>query len=244
MATDGISLMVENFDVLVQRRDYESKHGVTMCCVILNEEKEIKDFLEYHRPYFKSIIMIDGGSTDRTVEIATPLVDELHVRKFDGHYSNQANRIVEKAKTDWVFIVDCDERVDKKLLERMDSLIDQQVTDCYSIPRKNTVSGKPDEKTPVDYQDRLYRSYCRRIRPVHGEVVGYKNKIQLPATDGNFIIHEKSLDRHVSRNTMYFVYEYKFLHEMGEPGTQSMDSFSRAYPNLRWDHISRVTRAI
>lgn len=222
----------EGFPVEFVMRDFEEMHGVTLCCVIMNEEKNIKDFLLYYKPYVKNIVMIDGGSNDRTVELASLIADDIIIRKFDGHYSNQANRVIEAAKTDWVLLVDCDERIEKPFLESLSSAIDQEEYDCFAFPRKNFIDGKFDEIHYPDYQDRLFRSYCRRIRPVHGEVVGYKKRKELPCIDGNFMIHSKPSERHIARNKMYVYYEVTFKNEISEPGCQTKESFEKKYPLL------------
>jgi glycosyltransferase involved in cell wall biosynthesis len=230
-------IKVEGVLVPIWIRSHDECHGITLCCVILNEEKGIKSFLEYHKPYVDSIVMVDGGSKDRTVEIATPFVDEIKIRSFDGHYSNQANRAFEMVRTDWILLMDCDERLEKTSLENLRKLTDQEEVDCYSFPRKNYIDGVPDLEHSPDYQDRLYRSYCRRVRPVHGEVVGYKNRKFLPTDDGNFIIHSKLSSIHNIRNRNYLLYEIKFKHEMGEPGAQTKSSFESKYPQLKEENF-------
>jgi len=222
----------ENVDIPVYMADWEEIHGITLCCITLNEEKEIKEFIEYHRPYVDKVVMVDGGSKDRTVEIASPLVDDLIIRKFDGHYSNQANRCTERAKTDWIFLVDCDERAEIGLLKNLRNLINQEEVDCWGIPRKNYIDGAYDPEHFPDYQERLYRTYCRRIRPVHGEVVGYKKRRDLPCEDGNYFIHSKTSERHKLRNKLYSIYEMKYINEMGEPETQNKEKFYKKYPHL------------
>jgi glycosyltransferase involved in cell wall biosynthesis len=234
----SLTITSREITVPVRLQEFKDFHGVTMCMVVMNEEKEIKECILHHKPYVDHIIMIDGGSSDRTIEIATPLVDEIILRKFDGHYSNQANRCFERVRTDWILLVDSDERFEIEFLKSIREYINQDEYDCFSFPRKNYVNGKYDEEHFPDYQDRLFRSYCRRVRPVHGEVVGVKKKTQLKALDGNFIIHKKSLDRHSFRNTMYTYFESTFQQELGEPGKQMEDTYNKAYPNL---HPSNFT---
>lgn len=235
---EGVIYEVEGVKVLIPRKSYEDTHGVSMCCIVLNEEKEIRDFLQYHKPYFKEIVMIDLGSTDRTVELATPLVDSITLYKQDGHHSNALNRVFEKVTNDWIFLIDCDERIDINILKTLPNLIEQEQYDCYAFPRKNFIDGKMDYAVPLDYQDRLFRSYCRAVRPVHQEIVGYKTKKTLPAEDGNYIMHSKGLRRHQIRNNGYTLYEYKFKKEIGGPGEQTKETFMKRYPKLDWDALS------
>lgn len=227
----------ENIEIPVTISDWNELHGITMYIMTLNEEKEIKECLDHHKPYVDYIVMVDGGSKDRTVEIASPIVDDLFVRKFDGHYSNQVNRCIERCKTDWALFVDTDERFGEEFLKNIRNLINQEVYDCYKIPRKNYIDGQYSADNYPDYQVRLHRTYCRRIRPVHSEVVGYKKCGEVACTDGNFIIHAKTSARHNLRNTLYGIYEMKYLNEMGAPGTQNREAFYARYPMMKADHF-------
>jgi len=228
---------VEGIKVRIPKKSWEDSHGVSMCCIILNEEKGIHEFLSYHKPYFKEIIMVDLGSTDRTIEYAMPLADVIIHYKQDGHHSNALNRVMEKVSYDWTCLVDCDERMNKWFLEHLSDFIDQEEYDCYSVPRRNFIDGKPDPVLPMDYQDRLFRSYCRMVRPVHQELVGYKSKKILDDSDTMFMLHSKSGERHKIRNAGYQMYEYKFKHELGGPGSQLKESFNNGYPKLTWEEV-------
>ena len=216
----------------INARSFDEWHGITLCCISLNEEAIVKKFLNYYRPYVDSICMVDGGSIDKTVELAAPLVDHLVIRKFDGHYSNQANRAIEMARTDWILLIDFDEFLEKEALVKMRELIDQEEYDCYAFPRKEIIDNQFKKLVYPDFQERLYRSYCRRVRPIHGEVVGYHKKKELPKEDGWNILHEKNSKRHKLRNTGYAAFEINFAHEISSPGSQKKDSFEKKFPNL------------
>ena len=223
---------VDGISVPIDIRSYEEMHGISMCCIALNEEKEIAEFLKYHKPYVDEIILIDGGSIDRTVEFATGLADTIRIRKFDGHYSNQANRAVELASKDWILLLDCDERLEPQLLKKLRTMTDQDEYDCYAFPRLNYIDGVIKEDDYPDYQERLYRAYCRRVRPVHGEVVGYKKKKLIEPIAGSHIIHDKTAYRHSDRNTNYQLFNLCFKHELGEPGSQMKETFEAANPTV------------
>lgn len=217
----------------IEIRGFEDVHGITLCAIILNEEKDIRSYLNYYKPYVDRTVLLDGGSHDRTVELATTLADEIKIVKFEGHYGNQANRCLEMVKTDWVLFMDVDERLELSTLKNLRTMIDQDEFDCYAFPRKNYIDGVLDEVHFPDYQDKLYRAYCRKIRPVHEEIVGWKKRKEMPAVDGNFIVHSKGSARHHERNKVYQIYCLKFINEMGRPGAQMKDSFDKEYPEFK-----------
>jgi glycosyltransferase involved in cell wall biosynthesis len=60
------------------------------------------------------IIVVDSGSTDRTVEIAKSLGAKTFVEEWKG-YAAQKNSSIDKATGDWILSLDADEEVDEDL---------------------------------------------------------------------------------------------------------------------------------
>lgn len=217
-------LHVEHLRMPLIMRTFEEFHGITACVITLNEEKKIVGFLEQIKPLVKSIVMIDGGSNDGTVQLAAPYVDILKVFPFKGHFGNQKNRALMMCRTDWVLFLDPDETLSIKLCKKLSSLIDQDEYDCYAFPRCEFIDGKEYNWVYPDYQDKLFRTYCRYIRPVHEEVVGFKNRLKIPKNADLDILHQKERERHDDRNSKYDYFSYNYYHEVGEPGVQTKET--------------------
>jgi glycosyltransferase involved in cell wall biosynthesis len=60
------------------------------------------------------IIVVDSGSTDRTVEIAKSFGAKVFVEDWKG-YAAQKNSAIDKATGDWILSLDADEEVDEDL---------------------------------------------------------------------------------------------------------------------------------
>jgi glycosyltransferase involved in cell wall biosynthesis len=60
------------------------------------------------------IIVVDSGSTDRTVEIAESLGAKVFVEPWKG-YAAQKNSAIDKATGDWILSLDADEELDGEL---------------------------------------------------------------------------------------------------------------------------------
>lgn len=213
-------------------REYEEFHGITLAFITLDEEKDIVEFLQQVRPLVKRIVMIDGGSRDRTVELAKPFVDYLEVVPFIGHLGNLKNRAIELVFTDWTLFLDPDERLSEKLIHDIPGMIEQDQYDCYAFPRREFLSGKENPIPYPDYQDRLFRTYCRYVRPIHHELVGYKSKYTIPKDSGMDIMHIKELERHKVRNSGHTCFEIHLKHELSYPGAQLKASMQSKFSRL------------
>ena len=211
---------------------WKDSHGITLCCAVLNESREMKEFIDWHKPYVDKIVIVDGGSSDDTLSIAADIADTTKCIRFCGHYGNQKNRAIELSETDWTLFMDPDERLSKDALESIRVMIDQEEFDCYSFPRVNVVDGVIDTSAGSDHQARLFRSYCRYIRPVHEELVGFKNRKKFPADSGVMINHSKGKERHNKRNSKYNIFSMMYVRELGAPGCQLEQSFRFRYRSL------------
>lgn len=67
------------------------------------------------------IIVVDNGSTDRTIEIAREFGAKVFVEEWKG-YAAQKNSAIEKASCEWVLSLDADEAVSPELQEEMGRL--------------------------------------------------------------------------------------------------------------------------
>jgi glycosyltransferase involved in cell wall biosynthesis len=89
---------------------------VTLSVVIIthNEEANLGRTLESLKPLVSDgkgeIIVVDSGSTDRTIEIAESFGARVFVEEWKG-YAAQKNSAIDKATGDWILTLDADEEV-------------------------------------------------------------------------------------------------------------------------------------
>lgn len=114
---------------------------LSVTIITFNEEDNIKRCLDSIKEVANEIIVIDSGSTDKTVEIAKKYGAKVYERKFDN-YSNQKNYAAEKTTGDWILSLDADEEINSELAEEIKKAIKTTNYSAYSIPRKNIILGK------------------------------------------------------------------------------------------------------
>lgn len=133
---------------------------ISCAIVVFNEERNIEACLESAK-WMDEIIVVDAFSTDRTVEICRRYTERIFQRPWQG-FGPQKNFAIEQATSDWVFILDADERIPSDLKREIQSILEDQRPDspvAFSVPRKNYFYGNwvMHAGCYPDYQLRLFR---------------------------------------------------------------------------------------
>jgi len=118
------------------------KHSLSVTVITKNEEDRIGQCLESVQALADEIIVLDSGSTDRTVEIAGQYTDQVEVTDWPG-YGRQKQRALDKATGDWVLSIDADEALSPELQQEIAAILD---SDCeqvaFRLPWAVIVFGK------------------------------------------------------------------------------------------------------
>jgi GT2 family glycosyltransferase/tetratricopeptide (TPR) repeat protein/glycosyltransferase involved in cell wall biosynthesis len=85
--------------------------SLSVCLIVKNEEKFLGQCLESVRGLASQIVLVDTGSTDRTVEIAKQHRAEVYHTAWTDDFSAARNTALEHATGDWVLMLDADEEL-------------------------------------------------------------------------------------------------------------------------------------
>jgi glycosyltransferase involved in cell wall biosynthesis len=109
---------------------YSLRVNLSVILITYNEQSNLARALESVQPLVRDgageIIVVDSGSTDRTLEIAKSFDAKVFVEAWKG-YAAQKNSALEKATGDWILSLDADEEVSPELaahIERAASKLD------------------------------------------------------------------------------------------------------------------------
>lgn len=114
------------------------KGNITVIIHTHNEEKNIKDCIVSAQLLTEKIIVVDMESTDKTTEIVNNF--KLPILNFPkSNYVEPAREFgIKKAETNWVFILDADERISQELTDEIKSVITNSTNSTnFRVPRKN-----------------------------------------------------------------------------------------------------------
>lgn len=150
---------------------------VSAVVLTLNEEAFIKDCLTHLQPHVDWLLVLDGGSTDKTIDIAKALANHVIVKPFSGSFAEERNYAQDRLPPEckWVLHCDADERFNGEFLRNMKQIIATSNVHCFRFPRINLDKTYMERLlNPKDHQVRLInRTYCYWVRQVH-EIVWHK----------------------------------------------------------------------
>lgn len=116
--------------------------GITAVILTYNEEKNIKRCLS-HLSWVDRIVIVDSGSTDKTLEIAEGLGCDIYVNPWPG-FASQRNWTLEKTeiRTPWVIFVDADEEITSDLRLELCGTLSATTCDAFYLCSKVMMFGK------------------------------------------------------------------------------------------------------
>jgi len=153
------------------------------------------------------LVLVDDRSTDRTVDILRAWNRgklRFWVEPFHWDFSEFRNRLLERARTEWILQLDADERLSYPLycwLREIDlRSVPYSSCDGVEMRRENLIDGQPIGHKTYEWHTRLFRSHLRFVGKIH-EYVPCRTTIRAPAEC--FILHHKTGERQGEENRRY-----------------------------------------
>jgi O-antigen biosynthesis protein len=94
---------------LRQVQELARRADVSLCMIVKNEERVLPDCLTSARPFFREIIVVDTGSTDRTREIAREYGAQVYDYLWTESFAEARNQSLSHAKGRWIAWLDADD---------------------------------------------------------------------------------------------------------------------------------------
>ena len=145
---------------LLSYNDAMSRLSVVLAT--FNEEENLPPCLDSISQIADEIVVVDGRSTDKTVEIAKQYRAKITITDNPPIFHINKQKAIDKATGDWILQLDADEVVSLELRKEIESQITNHKSrdvNGYWIPRKNWFLGRFLMKGGQypDYTLRLYR---------------------------------------------------------------------------------------
>ncbi len=178
---------------------------ISIVLAVYNEEENLGKCLDSVKGLANEIVIVDGGSKDKTIEIAKKFNAKIIQTTNPQNFHINKNKAINAAIADWILQLDADEIVSEDLAQEIKQACDQSEINGYWIPRKNLFLGRFLTKGGQypDYTLRLYRKGLGRLpgKDVHEQAivegkVGYLKNDLLHLKDKSFSIYIKRFNRY------------------------------------------------
>jgi tetratricopeptide (TPR) repeat protein len=150
---------------------------ISACMMVKNEEKNLSRALQSIKEWVDEIIVVDTGSTDRTVEIAESFGAKVYHHPWENDFSKHRNQSISYAKGDWILILDADEELVQESAPQLSKLTTApKEVHCFLFELLNEVAvgGKTFVLHPRMFRNRSgfhYEGTVHNKPIVYGQVV-------------------------------------------------------------------------
>jgi glycosyltransferase involved in cell wall biosynthesis len=84
---------------------------ISAAMMVKNEESNLRRCLESIKSFVQEIVIVDTGSTDKTVEIAKEYTDKIYHEPWRNDFGWHRNHSFGLCTQDWIFVIDADEEL-------------------------------------------------------------------------------------------------------------------------------------
>lgn len=166
--------IIRKFDNPVRPEKYPD---ISLVLIVKNEEKDLPRCLESFKDIVKEIIVVDTGSTDRTVEIAKSFGARVEYYEWTNDFSAARNESLKYASCEWILRTDADEWIEDSEKGKLLNCVNSGVAEIYLCPTISKIKQGVQKVENV----RLIKNHlgiCYNY-PIHETVAICANKLGL-----------------------------------------------------------------
>jgi tetratricopeptide (TPR) repeat protein len=134
--------------------DPNRKPRLSVCMIVRNEERFLGQCLASVKDIADELIVIDTGSTDRTIEIARELGAQVGHFEWCNDFAAARNASITPATGDWILFLDADEELSTVEKQNLPALLNSDNVALIRLPLINTHQGQISKSI----LPRLYRN--------------------------------------------------------------------------------------
>ncbi|MCY6482742.1 glycosyltransferase [Clostridium aestuarii] len=153
---------------------------ISLCMIVKNEEKDLPRCLESVKDLVDEMIIVDTGSTDKTVEIAKEYGAKVYYFKWCDDFSVARNESLKYATKDWILIMDADDEFCSEDKDKFKTLINYNLKEdsIYFLETLNYCGSSINSANiTINLNPRIFKNnygYCYEGE-VHNQLVNHKH---------------------------------------------------------------------
>lgn len=225
---------------------------LSLCMIARDEEHFLPECLQRVAPAVDEIVLVDTGSTDRTIEIAESFGARVLQRPWDDDFAAPRNCGIDAATGDWILVLDADEFLEADGVAALRAAIEDPSISGYHLVFHNVYSGAKSQGVTmvrlfrrlegVRFQNAIHEQVTPSLMCVGAEAglrlatsdikvlhYGYGDDVMASRSknERNERLFRKQLEKHP--DDVYSLYKYgDFLRRYGDRGEAAIELLQRA----------------
>lgn len=177
---------------------------ISACVITKNEEENLPQWLSCVMKIADELIVVDTGSTDRTVALAKEAGAKVYHFEWIDDFSAAKNYALEKATGNWIIFLDADEYFTPNARKRVRSVIEENNGNHKILfldsPLYNINKDVDNQIINVCEQRRIFRNkpYIRYTSRIHEYLVVLRNK-KYTSISTDLVIYHTGYSSSISR---------------------------------------------
>ncbi len=181
--------------------------SLSVVLIVKNEESILEDALS-SLDWANELVVVDSGSTDRTLEIAKMFTENIYQYTDWQGFGVHRQRAQSHATSDWVLMIDADERVTPELRNAIELIVAKNDQNkVYALPRLSWVFGRFIRHSGwyPDYVIRLYpRSKAAYADEKVHEKLHFSDDMQVVKLKGDLLHYTyRDLEHYLVKSANY-----------------------------------------
>ena len=176
---------------------------ISLCMIVRNEERVLEDCLKSAKPHFDEIIVVDTGSTDRTIEIAQKYATRIVEIPWPDSFADARNESLKHAIGDWIFWLDADDTLPlhsaEMILQATASapedvaafVVPVRFLDGVQVDHVKLIRNRPG----IEFEGRIHEQILPSIRKLGGELARINAHVLHSGYDNSEAGQAKKRDR-------------------------------------------------
>lgn len=198
--------------------------SIALCIIVKDEEKTLANCLESVKNLVEEIIVLDTGSTDKTVKIAEDFGAKIYYYQWNDDFSEARNEALKYVTKDWVLVLDADEVLVPEIIPDIQKAISSKENLVVNLLRHEIGS----KSSPYSLLSRLFRNHpqLKFSRPYHAMIDDRVKELIKKETHWQIVSLPKTAIKHYGYQTEVIVAKNK-----AQKARKAMEAYLNKNPN-------------
>lgn len=161
---------------------------LSLCMIVKDEEAVLERCLTSVKDYVDEIIIVDTGSTDATMEIASRFTNQLYSFEWINDFSAARNESLKHARGKWILVLDADEYFEESEIRKLRGLLSTMEPEPHLVYNLTIVSLIGEKHNFSTHEGTVGRVFGNRldihyVRPIHEQPFSARPGIRMQSAN-------------------------------------------------------------